>query len=173
MDNAPYHSRRQEKIPSANWKKADIQQWLRGKNVNFENTDIKLDLMNKVRSVKEKFKIYAVDELAKKSGIEVLRLPPYHCELNPIELVWADVKGHVARNNTTFKFENVKNLLKEAIDRVTPLRWQKSIEHTIKEEEKFYKIDFTIDEVADSFIINVTDSETSESEVFSESEVSE
>lgn len=173
MDNAPYHSRRQEKIPSANWKKADIQQWLRGKNVNFENTDIKLDLMNKVRSVKEKFKIYAVDELAKKSGIELLRLPPYHCELNPIELVWADVKGHVARNNTTFKFENVKNLLKEAIDRVTPLRWQKSIEHTIKEEEKFYKIDFTIDEVADSFIINVTDSETSESEVFSESEVSE
>lgn len=122
MDNAPYHSRRQEKIPSANWKKADIQQWLRGKNVNFEDTDIKLDLMNKVRSVKEKFKIYAVDELAKKSGIEVLRLPPYHCELNPIELVWADVKGHVARNNTTFKFENVKNLLKEAIDRVTPLR---------------------------------------------------
>ena len=39
---------------------------------------------------------YVVDELALKRGITVLRLPPYHCELNPIELVWAQVKGEVA-----------------------------------------------------------------------------
>ena len=32
---------------------------------------------------------YAVDEMAKASGHEVVRLPPYHCELNPIELAWS------------------------------------------------------------------------------------
>ena len=25
--------------------------------------------------------------------MEVLRLPPYHCELNVIELIWADEKN--------------------------------------------------------------------------------
>ena len=31
--------------------------------------------------------------------MEVLRLPPYHCELNAIELIWADEKNFVAREN--------------------------------------------------------------------------
>ena len=32
------------------------------------------------------------DEWAKEMGHEVLRLPPYHCELNPIELIWGIMK---------------------------------------------------------------------------------
>ena len=32
-------------------------------------------------------KTYIVDEVATSYGHEVLRLPPYHCVLNPIELV--------------------------------------------------------------------------------------
>ena len=31
--------------------------------------------------------------------MEVLHLPPYHCELNAIELIWADEKNFVAREN--------------------------------------------------------------------------
>ncbi|CAH4034426.1 unnamed protein product [Pieris brassicae] len=62
-------------------------------------------------------KSYVIDEMAKAAGVEVLRLPPYHCELNPIELVWADVKGYVARNNTTFKMVDVKKLLQEGLNR--------------------------------------------------------
>lgn len=34
---------------------------------------------------------------------------PNHCELNTVALVWADLKGHMARNNTTLKFYDVKN----------------------------------------------------------------
>ena len=33
-----------------------------------------------------------IDEIARACGHEVLRLPPYHCTLNPIELVWAQLK---------------------------------------------------------------------------------
>ncbi len=38
-------------------------------------------------------KKYRVDEMAKAAGHEVVRLPPYHCTFNPIELVWADEKA--------------------------------------------------------------------------------
>lgn len=33
-------------------------------------------------------KVYTVDEIGKITNVTVPRLPPYHCELNPIELIW-------------------------------------------------------------------------------------
>lgn len=35
LDNAPYHSRKMEKIPNSQFRKSDIQQWLREKNIDF------------------------------------------------------------------------------------------------------------------------------------------
>lgn len=160
MDNAPYHSRRQEKTPSSTWLKANVQQWLRDKKISFDEKEIKIQLLNKVKMVKNQYQLYVVDELAKKYGVEVLRLPPYHCELNPIELIWADVKGHIARNNTKFQFEKVKALLVEGMAKVTSDRWKKCVEHVRKEEEKFFKLDFIVDDVMDKFIISVTDSDS-------------
>ncbi|KAJ8909326.1 hypothetical protein NQ315_012808 [Exocentrus adspersus] len=78
--------------------------------------------------------------MAASRQITVLRLPPrlpsYHCELNPIELVWAQVKGDVARNITSFKLSNVKILLENSLERVTADKWQRCIHHVHKEEEK-------------------------------------
>ena len=36
-------------------------------------------------------------------GHEVVRLPVAHCELNPIEMAWSQVKGHVKENNRKYK----------------------------------------------------------------------
>ena len=36
-------------------------------------------------------------------GHEVVRLPVAHCELNPIEMAWSQVKGHVKDNNKKYK----------------------------------------------------------------------
>ncbi|CAF4888983.1 unnamed protein product [Pieris macdunnoughi] len=88
MDNASYHSRRQEKTPVTSWKKYDIQQWLSSKDISFEDNDTKAQLLEKIKNVKPQYQSYVIDEMAKEAGVEVLRLPPYHCEL-----VWADVKG--------------------------------------------------------------------------------
>ena len=35
-------------------------------------------------------------------GYEVVRLPVAHCELNPIEMAWSQVKGYVKRNNKRY-----------------------------------------------------------------------
>jgi len=48
-------------------------------------------------------------------GHEVIRLPPYHCQYNPIELIWAQVKGEVVTKNSTFKIADVEKLMHEAI----------------------------------------------------------
>ena len=46
-------------------------------------------------------KKYAVDEMAKEYGVIIIRLAPYHCCLNPIELVWGQMKGHLKQKGKT------------------------------------------------------------------------
>ena len=49
--------------------------------------------------MKVKAKIYELDAIALEKGHNVIHLPAYYCQYNPIELIWAQVKGYVA----TFK----------------------------------------------------------------------
>jgi hypothetical protein len=49
--------------------------------------------------------------LGSSSSKSILRTPVRHCELNPIELIWAQVKGFVAENNTTFRLKDVEKLV--------------------------------------------------------------
>jgi len=81
---------------------------------------------------------YIIDEEARKSNKIVLRLPPYHCELNPIVLAWSVVKHHVKSNNVNFKLNEVQALLHEGMKRVTSDMWSNFIKHTIKEKDKLY-----------------------------------
>lgn len=159
MDNAPYHLRKQEKAPNWNWIKSDIQLWLRDKDIHYDENDIKLQLLKKVKQVKGQYQKYAVDELAKKYDVEVLIIPPYHNELNPIEQIWPDLKGHVARNSTTLKLEEVKQLVIEGIERITADRWKECLKHIKIEEEKFYQLDLIMDDVTDTFMTSLKDSE--------------
>ena len=43
-------------------------------------------------------KRYVVDEILMKHIHLPLHLPPYHPDLNPIELVWGEIKGELARH---------------------------------------------------------------------------
>ena len=98
--------------------------------------------------------------MAEKRGITILRLPPYHCELNPIELVWAQVKGEVRRNNVTFKLQDIKKLFEEALNKVTSEVWKKCVSHVIKEEEKMWIVDGLVDDSVEPLIISVNAEDT-------------
>ena len=50
----------------------------------------------------QEFTLYVIHEIGKAAGHEVVRLPLYHCELNSIEMVWAQVKGYIRVHNTKF-----------------------------------------------------------------------
>ena len=51
--------------------------------------------------------------------MEVLRLPPYHCELNAIELIWADEKNFVARENKEMTIEHVETLFRKRREEIS------------------------------------------------------
>ncbi|KAJ4450764.1 hypothetical protein ANN_02194 [Periplaneta americana] len=101
----------------------------------------------------------------KESSYTAVRLPPYHSNLSPIELVWSSVKRwYVARNNKTFKLKEMCQLLDTTLTQVTAEMWQSDIRHIVKEEERIWQMDGITDNMVDRLLINVgersSDSET-------------
>ena len=75
----------------------------------------------------------------------LLSVAAYHCELNPIEMIWAQLKLYVRRRNTTSKIKDVYNLVLEAIDSITPEAWQECIRHVKAYEEYFWLKDLEME----------------------------
>lgn len=147
MDNAPYHSVKTELCPTLNWKKTDIEKWLDEKGENYDKPLIKAQLMEIVHRIKPRYSKYVIDEYIKKHN---RMKPPYHCELNPIELAWSVVKRYVKMHNLTFKLQDMHKLLLDGINQCTPEMWTNFINHAKKEEDKFWKIDFIVDDVMEN-----------------------
>ncbi|XP_049808947.1 uncharacterized protein LOC126252124 [Schistocerca nitens] len=135
LDNALYHSRRKEKVTNANSNKHEISEWLKSKNIDFEDGMLKKELLDIVKNHRTVHNEYAIDEMAKNARKTVLRIPPYHCELNAIELVWPRIKGYVAAKNKTYKMPEVEVLLEEAVRTVTAEDWNKCVLHVLEKVE--------------------------------------
>ncbi|XP_072400960.1 uncharacterized protein [Diabrotica undecimpunctata] len=168
LDNAPYHSRKSEKVPTTAWIKQKIKDWLRSKNIDFDEDMLKVELLQLVAPRKAEYNKYVIDELAKAQNKTVLRLPPYHCELNPIELIWADAKNFIAANNKTFKFADVKILLNDALNNITQEKWKNCVKHVQNTvEKKFWELDHIIEVMVEPLIIEIGSNGDSDSSSFS------
>ncbi|XP_050503419.1 uncharacterized protein LOC126882497 [Diabrotica virgifera virgifera] len=155
MDNAAYHSRKFKRIPNNSNNKEEIKEWLRSKDIYFEEDYLKSELLDVVAHFKSQYDERIVDKIAKSKNVKLLRLPPYHCELNPIELVWSEIKRFLARHNTNFKKLEVENLnMKHTLNYV---------QHVISVERRMWNIDNLLDNI-DPVIINLNDDSGSESE---------
>jgi len=122
MDNAPYHSVKKETFPLSSWKKEKIIQWLTIRGKIIDQRMVNDRLLEEAQEFRTDCNKYVIDELAKENNKIVLRLQPYHCELNSIELAWLSVKQYVKMNNTSYKLPDLKQLLFEGVERVTPTR---------------------------------------------------
>ncbi|KAH7940891.1 hypothetical protein HPB49_007601 [Dermacentor silvarum] len=145
MDNSSYHSAQVEKVLSLSSRKVNIERWLKSKSIPFSDDQLKSELLQLVKQNKHMFLAYQIDTLASTAGHEVVRLPPYYCELNPIELMWSQVKGYVASTNTAFKVDSAEKLLLEAIAGVTPQNWFRDCTCVIRLEDEAWKRDGIID----------------------------
>lgn len=142
MDNASYHNSLalEGNVPTSSTNKTDIKVWLTKENIHFNEMSLKSELLNLVRNANRK-KIFQIDNILHENGHICLRLPPYHSHLNPIELVWAKVKGQVASQNTTFKIGDVKKLTHDALSNIDKEYWIKCEDHVLKEEQKYWEND--------------------------------
>ena len=89
--------------------------------------------------------MYAAEAIASEFEVEILRLPPYHCFFNPIEMAWGVVKGHVAKNNScekvAKKLELVKELLNDSLNAVKKETFVNWVRHTKDKEQQYREAD--------------------------------
>ena len=144
MDNAPYHNILSEHSPpTPQSSKKKIKEWLEQNKVYCRDDCLKPELVELLVKMTPA-PIYAADEIAISSGHKILRTPPYHPELQPIETCWGVVKNHVARNcNFT-----VKNLIKQldcGFNQVTATTCEKIIKKVREIEDEFWSTDIKMD----------------------------
>ena len=118
-----------------------MQDSLTAHSIQFPKRALKREHLSLIRLSNPQSKyVHVIDEHAKASGHEVVRLPPYHCELNPIELCWSQLKGHIKEHNKKFTLSAVKDLTYEGFWRVGPEQWRKNISHVRDKVEDHYWI---------------------------------
>ncbi|EXX65837.1 hypothetical protein RirG_129490 [Rhizophagus irregularis DAOM 197198w] len=113
MDGASYHKRRGETISSSNAKKQNLIDWLNAHEISFSSDLKRPELLELVRINKEKVPFSCI-KIAEQYEHEFSFPPPYHCDPQPIEGVWAVVKGEVARSGSHPNLLSIRNTLLDA-----------------------------------------------------------
>ena len=144
MDNAPYHNALSScSPPTSNSLKQEIRDWLLKNNIPCEKNLLKAELVLILKKI-ETSPIYEVDKIAEKYGHEVLRTPPYHPELQPIEICWGIVKNHIGRR-ANLTVSDLKIQLEEGFEKVKPSTCLKIIRKIKKKEDEFWNGDMKFD----------------------------
>lgn len=161
MDNAPSHSRLAVKIPNTSTRKGDTINFLSANNIEIPpDAKTKPQLLELVRA-QNVSKKYVVDEMAKSYNCVVLRLPPYFCIFNPIELIWSDLKRGIRKfNNNPESSPAVIDIIRKQVDSITTEKWQNCIKHVANVELSYQ----TIPNVNIVINVNNPDSESSSSD---------
>lgn len=165
MDNASYHSVKSEKIPTSNSLKSEMQEWLNKNNISYSKSLKKPELYNIIKMYKPRNIKYRIDNLAKQHGHEILRLPPYHCDLNPEELIWANIKKYVANHNKNFNMTTIQQLFDDALNQISQDDWKSAIRHVEDIEKSYWKNDNICDIEIDQILIKLGEQSETESEI--------
>lgn len=105
MDNAPCisHYVPGTEVRNTNSNRHVISTWLDRSNIDNPENAVKANVRGD--ESEQAHPKYIIGEIALQYDHKGFRLLPRHRELNPIEMVWTDLKGYVyvARNNSSYK----------------------------------------------------------------------
>ena len=145
MDNASYHNvLSPASAPTPSCKKEKIRSWLERNNFPVKEDCLKVELVEILAKVGPEA-TYIVDEIAREQGHDVLRTPPYHPELQPIETCWGIVKNEIARN-CDFTMDNLIFQVGNAFKKVAAKTCVGLIEKIRDVEDTFWRDDAALDE---------------------------
>lgn len=142
--------------------KTEIREWSKCKEMKFDPNMTNVNLLEVVKNVPTNNKCI-IDNIIRKSGHNVLWLPPYHPDLNPIELVWVDIKKKVNGECLSTNIKDKKNFLVNCLKEYSLDMWQKCCQEVRNIEQKYIIYDRRFHEI-DNVMCILKESATSDSE---------
>ncbi|XP_023725475.1 uncharacterized protein LOC111874314 [Cryptotermes secundus] len=160
-DNASYHNIEVTRGPTSNNKVSEMKQWLAERNILYPASALKPDLYEIIKKHKSDNKEYRLDAICAAAGHSVIRLPPYHPDFNPTEMVWGTVKNWMGQRNVTFKLDDAMRLAEEKFNSISAEYWAAYCNKVENREDQSFARELDIDTRIDNIIIT-SDSEESE-----------
>jgi len=146
MDNAAYHNElAEDAFPTPKTSKAQLRQWLRRHHLGEYREDmLKPELYQKC---KQRCPVppLKLDLMAQAAGHTIVRTPPYHPELQPIEMGWAILKEYCAAR-CDYTLAGLKTHLEAGFAQVTPAVCQSLIQKVRDQEDQYWVEDEEDDE---------------------------
>ena len=99
----------------------------------------------------------------------MLRLPPYHPDLNPIGKIWGIVKTRIAAKNVTFKLQLVQQLAEQNFVTVTMEEWAAVCRNARAVEEEYMSREHEMNSAMERITINADDKDDDDNDNMSES----
>lgn len=144
MDNASYHNILSDySAPTPTCSKEKIRTWIEANKIPCKDDCLKVELIDILRKIAPE-PTYNIDIIARQHGHEVIRTPPYHPELQPIEMCWGILKNEVARH-CDFTLDNLKLQLEHAFEKITATTCQGIIKKVRSVEDRFWEDDARLD----------------------------
>jgi hypothetical protein len=137
MDGASYHKRRRDPPPTTASSISEIKSWLTEHGAPFHPEDRKMQLLARIPAEYKRPR-YASLDIAERYGHLVLFTPPYHPELEPIEIVWAVIKNKVAEHPAKTMAELGEKLI-DGFRRVTQKTWLGARKKTTSQEDAYWR----------------------------------
>ena len=97
--------------------------------------------------------------MALDAGCSVLRLPPYHCIFNPIEMVWSQLKHHAwSLNIYSSQPSKVVNVICDVCDQKIIVGKRKNyVAHIMKEWKTFREMNHILDSKIEPLVFHLSD----------------
>lgn len=121
-----------------------IKEWPEYNKISCRDDCLKPELVEILKKIATE-PIYAIDEIASSYGHEIIRTPPYHPELQPIETCRGVVRNHAGRK-CDFTMNNLIEQLDSGFDKVTAKTCTEIILKVRKIEDDFWTEDLKTDD---------------------------
>jgi transposase len=131
------------KNPTKSSRKEEIIKFMEAKNINLPVKRTKVELLKVIEDSNiDKTKSYVVDNLAREKGHTVLRLPPYYCIFNAIELIWSELIWSETRdkkgNHTPNLSASVVDLIREKSNKIDTALWESCVKEKVLSRRTIY-----------------------------------
>jgi transposase len=127
------HNTVEEEIPTKSWNKGKLITWLQKRNIDFPEKAMKDEIWTIV-SPRRPAKEYHLDKYVKQLGHKILRLPPYHCQFNAIEMVWSECKRKYDSTiiKTKSSPEEIVTTWNDVLQEIDSEKWESYVSHVEK-----------------------------------------
>ena len=172
LDNARYHRQYPPDtfIPATSSNKSELIEYLQSQGEKTASQEMtKSQLLELSKSYFKATAKNEIEQIAEAYGHNVLYLPPYHPELNPIEFTWGYVKRKVADASAYDMHTLSTEILPSAFASVTPEILNKFFQHIKNNEQSYREIIRKEKEARETQMIIEEDQETENCDFLGES----